>query len=332
MSKLFENSTTLEEILTTINNLPNAGGGLDTSDATATSDEIFKDKTAYTAGGKVTGTFTIENELNNQENLISQIQALVQTKATPSGGDIDHSSEDMLVSGGNDIAIYENSRISSIASHAFEGRNVRKISCINARLIGENAFKDCRLLSSVTVSSRLYNGIGKKAFCNCMNLPYIELNVGSLGGYAFKDCINLRKIKLNYSYDAKFATDAFEGCTSLSKIILDFSYVPSLADTLTFLSDCPITGIYVPNPASFKKATGWSRFADIIKPLSEYNEQQDEPVILETFKIDHDVFYTEPGMTWGEWIYSPYNIGSIDGSRNYYNINNGRRSEFISTS
>lgn len=63
-----------------------AGGGIDTSDATATADEIFKNKTAYTADGKVTGTFTIDNELTTQNDLISQISTLVQTKANPQGG------------------------------------------------------------------------------------------------------------------------------------------------------------------------------------------------------------------------------------------------------
>ena len=61
-------------------------GGVDTSDATATADEIFAGETAYVADGKVTGTFTIDNELAEQSDLISQISTLVATKATPSGG------------------------------------------------------------------------------------------------------------------------------------------------------------------------------------------------------------------------------------------------------
>ena len=56
--------------------------GTDTSDATATSDEIFAGKTAYIADGKVDGTFTIENELSEQDELISQIETLVRTKAS----------------------------------------------------------------------------------------------------------------------------------------------------------------------------------------------------------------------------------------------------------
>ena len=61
-------------------------GGVDTSDATATANEIFTGETAYIADGKVTGTFTIEEELTEQNDLISQISSLVATKANPQGG------------------------------------------------------------------------------------------------------------------------------------------------------------------------------------------------------------------------------------------------------
>jgi len=87
MSNLNNNTTQLEALLTKVNALPEAGsGGTNTSDATATADEIFAGETAYGADGKVTGTFTIENELTEQNDLISQIATLVTTKANPQGG------------------------------------------------------------------------------------------------------------------------------------------------------------------------------------------------------------------------------------------------------
>lgn len=90
MAKLKQNTASLQEILNTINNLPEAGGA-DTSDATASADEIFYGETAYSANGKITGTFTIQNELTEQGQLITQISQLLATKATPSGGGIDTS-------------------------------------------------------------------------------------------------------------------------------------------------------------------------------------------------------------------------------------------------
>jgi hypothetical protein len=60
--------------------------GTDTSDATATADEIFLDKIAYTAEGKVTGKFTIANEIATQTDLISNIQTTLSGKTAGSGG------------------------------------------------------------------------------------------------------------------------------------------------------------------------------------------------------------------------------------------------------
>ena len=86
MSNLNNNTQQLELLLQKVNELPEAGSGIDTSDATVTSDEIFAGETAYSAEGKITGTFTIENELIAQNDLISQISTLVATKASPQGG------------------------------------------------------------------------------------------------------------------------------------------------------------------------------------------------------------------------------------------------------
>ena len=46
----------IENLASTIETVPT---GTSTSDATATADDILKDKTAYTASGKVTGTIEI---------------------------------------------------------------------------------------------------------------------------------------------------------------------------------------------------------------------------------------------------------------------------------
>lgn len=53
-----------------------------TTDATATSSEIFKDKTAYVNGSKLTGSFTIDDELTTQNDLITQLEEVLATKAT----------------------------------------------------------------------------------------------------------------------------------------------------------------------------------------------------------------------------------------------------------
>ena len=72
---------TLDEMTTAVDGIEE---GIDTSDATATSGDILAGKTAYIANDKVTGTFTIEDELTEQSDLISRITNLVATKAVPS--------------------------------------------------------------------------------------------------------------------------------------------------------------------------------------------------------------------------------------------------------
>ena len=79
------NNSSLEEIITKLNNMPDAGtGGIDTSDATAEPADILSGKTAYVDGNKLTGKFTIENELTEQEDLISQIQTALSGKSVGS--------------------------------------------------------------------------------------------------------------------------------------------------------------------------------------------------------------------------------------------------------
>lgn len=69
-----------------VSDIDNAIGGIDTSDATASANEILKGETAYVDGEKVTGTFTIDNELNTQDELIAQIQNALEGKATGGSG------------------------------------------------------------------------------------------------------------------------------------------------------------------------------------------------------------------------------------------------------
>lgn len=122
MSNLNNNTTQLEALLAKVNALPEAGGSLDTSDATATAEDIMLGETAYGAEGKITGTFTIQNELTEQNDLISQITTLVTTKANPQGGtedlDTELTAQESLIS-----------QLSSILDSKASGGSGEKVLC-----------------------------------------------------------------------------------------------------------------------------------------------------------------------------------------------------------
>lgn len=62
--------------------------GADTSDATATADKVFLDETFYAGGQKHTGTFTIQSELDSQDELIASIRSALAGKTAGSGNTV----------------------------------------------------------------------------------------------------------------------------------------------------------------------------------------------------------------------------------------------------
>jgi hypothetical protein len=77
-NNLLNNTSSLQNILEALQNkaIP---GGVDTSDATAAAEDIMLDKTAYVKGEKITGVFTLEEELTTQDDLIIQLQNMVDS-------------------------------------------------------------------------------------------------------------------------------------------------------------------------------------------------------------------------------------------------------------
>lgn len=90
MSNLKLNTTSLEELLTQINELPDYNEGIDTSEATATEDDITVGTTAYTSAGLTSGANTYKKletdaEVRSQAELIGQIVNALEGKGGGSG-------------------------------------------------------------------------------------------------------------------------------------------------------------------------------------------------------------------------------------------------------
>lgn len=83
-NKILQNTSNLQDILEVVNNLPEAGGvelPELTNEGTA-SDLLLNKELIDQEGNVVTGTFTIDNELTAQDDLISQIQTALEGKAS----------------------------------------------------------------------------------------------------------------------------------------------------------------------------------------------------------------------------------------------------------
>ena len=127
--------------------------------------------------------------------------------------------------------------INAIPESAFEGcTSITTVACRYANKIvyGTNSFKDCTSLISLSIYSR---DIGESAFENCPLSTSVTFNSGSanvniaIGAKAFKNT-NLTSITLsattNYTIAiSSIGESAFEGCASLTSISVPITLSPT---------------------------------------------------------------------------------------------------------
>ncbi len=90
------------------------------------------------------------------------------------------------------------------------------VCCVTA--IGNEAFKDCINLSSVSIPNSVIT-IGENAFAECSGLSSVNLSnsLATIGGYAFHGCGSLTSVTIPKSVSS-IGGHAFYGCTSLNAV------------------------------------------------------------------------------------------------------------------
>ena len=110
--------------------------------------------------------------------------------------------------------------------------------------IGENAFRSCYDLISVTIPSSVTT-IGEKSFYDCYNLTSITIpsSVTSIGKCAFSNCMRLTSIAIPNSV-ASIGPSAFAGCNRLTSVTMPSS-VTSIGENMFY--DCTsLTSLTIP--------------------------------------------------------------------------------------
>ena len=225
-----------------------------------------------------------DDDINNtvSENIKKGITILgvMGTYEGESGGDT--TQEDGLVT--REITSYTNDRVSSIGNYAFYYNTIlTSVSFPNVTIINDSAFQSCSHLTSVSFPNATV--INNGAFQSCTHLTSVSFpNVTSIGNYAFVSCIRLTSV--SFPNVTSINSYAFNNCKSLIRLVItQTNKVCTLSRTTAFNNCYHFLGttdseynpdglkdgrIYVPDKLvdSYKSATNWSAYADIIVPLS----------------------------------------------------------------
>ena len=160
-------------------------------------------------------------------------------------------------------------------------------SAITSADIGEcvtainGGFSGCTNLTSVTFNNSYpdITVIGNGAFAGCHSLTDIDLNdipnVETIGNYAFRDCSSLTQVYIS-DLVTSIGDMAFAGCSGLTTVVVVTDTPPTLGQYV-FYDNIPYNKlegitIYVPNERVAAYMDAWSDYADMIRPIAEYEQ------------------------------------------------------------
>ena len=146
------------------------------------------------------------------------------------------------------VIIGSNAGITSIGNNAFKDCiSLKSISIPNGvTSIDNSAFENCTKLTSITIPLYGVTSIGERAFCNCGSLTSIRIpdTVTSIGEFAFDFCSSLKSIRIP-STVTSIGTYAFSSCSSLTSITIHGNVTN--IDSGTFFGCTSLTSITIPS-------------------------------------------------------------------------------------
>ena len=132
--------------------------------------------------------------------------------------------------------------------------------------IGEDAFRNCKSLTSVTIPNSV-TSIGDYAFCWCSSLTSVTIpnSVTSIGEDAFSWCSSLTSVTIPNSV-TYIGEDAFEECESLKSIYM-LCEVPIECSPGFEESSLKQAVLYVPTgtKTEYEKVDPWRNFWNIVE-------------------------------------------------------------------
>lgn len=257
-------------------------GGINTSDGDVTANDILAGKVAYAKEERIVGTIETY-DYSNSEDVVTEFDKFILGQTT----EIYNDRVTMIATRVFDAYSFLKSadfpNVAQVSDYAFNDcKGLETINFPKATTIGANVFGGCTALGDVTLpeATKLGTSCFYGAGTAYLYLPVFKTIVGrelsysnietvrygsieSMTGNAFYRCYRLTKIIIEHNKTV---------CELKSSDIFTYAYHFKGEANATYNPEGLKDGrIYVPDSLvdSYKSATNWSTYADIILPLSE---------------------------------------------------------------